>query len=177
MRKAIAASTVLLASVLSIAAQSNVEWIRYASPEGRYNVSVPQQPKVSTQETTASTGQKVPQYRAASLDGNGVFMIGYFDYTAAMKFSFDRARDGMLLAMDGTLLGEDTISLGGSPGRQLKLIAKAADQQDLIVRARLYDVAKRVYVLQCIFPKSEDSPVVAEKCTKFLDSFKVDARP
>src|ERR1700682_2491135 len=104
MRKAIAASTVLLASVLSIAAQSNVEWIKYASPEGRYNVSVPQQPKVSTQETTASTGEKVPQYRAASLDGNGVFMIGYFDYTAAMKFSFDRARDGMLLAMDGTLV-------------------------------------------------------------------------
>lgn len=174
MRKAIAASMVLLASVLTIAAQSSGEWIKYTSPEGRYNVSVPQGPKLSSQETTASTGEKVPQYLASSEEGNGVFMIGYFDYTAEMTFSFDKARDAMLAAMHGTLLGEDTVSLGSSPGRQLRLVAKASEQE-LMVRTRIYDVSKRVYVLQCIFPKAEDGVVVVEKCGKFIDSFKVEA--
>lgn len=176
MRKAIAAFIVLLGTAFAIAAQSG-EWIKYTSAEGRYDASVPQEPKFSMQEMTASTGEKVPQYLASSLDGNGVFMIGYFDYTAGMTFSLDKARDGMVDAMHGTLLGEDSISLRSTPGRQLKILAKSSEQQEFIVRARVYDVGRRVYVLQCIFPKSEDSPAVAEKSGRFFDSFKVEARP
>lgn len=175
MRKATATLILLLGCAVATMAQSDGEWIKYNSPEGHYNVSVPHEPKISTQETTASTGEKVPQYMAASPDGNGVFMIGYFDYTAAMTFSFDKARDGMLASMNATLLGEDTISLGSWPGRSLKLLAKASDGQEFISRARIFDVGRRAYVLQCIFPKAEDSPAVLEKCAKFVDSFKVNA--
>lgn len=174
MKKASAAFMVLLVSVLGIAAQNNGEWIKYTSAEGRYSVSVPQEPKVSTQDTTSADGEKLPQYLASSPDGRGVFMIGYFDYKPPDTFSLDKARDGMVKAMQGTLLGEDTVSLGSSPGRQLRLLAKAADAEEFIVRARIYDVATRVYVLQCIFPKAEDGLVVVEKCGKFIDSFKVE---
>jgi len=175
MRKAITAFMMLVAFALTITAQSSGEWIRYTSAEGRYNVAVPQEPKVSTQETTSSTGEKIPQQLAASPDGNGVFMIGYFDYTTTMTFSFDKARDGMLSSMRATLLGEETISLGSSPGRGLRLLAKASDDTEFLVRARYYDVGRRVYVLQCIFPKLEDSPAITEKCLRFLDSFKSEA--
>ena len=174
MRRATVAFIVLLVSVLGIAAQNNGDWIKYTSAEGRYSVSVPQEPKVSTQETTSSDGEKVAQYLASSPDGNGVFMIGYFDYKPPVTFSFDKARDGMLKAMEATLLGEDAVSLGSSPGRQLRLVAKTAEGQELMVRARIYDLAARVYVLQCIFPKAEDGLVVVEKCGKFMDSFKAD---
>ncbi len=177
MRKAITAFIMLVAFALTVTAQSSGDWIRYTSAEGRYNVSVPQEPKVSTQETTASTGEKIPQQLAASPDGNGVFMIGYFDYTTPMTFSLDKARDGMLSSMRATLLGEETTSLGSSTGLGLKLLAKAPDDTEFLVRARLYDVGRRVYVLQCIFPKLEDSPVITEKCLRFLDSFKTGALP
>jgi hypothetical protein len=177
MRRVAVAVLVFITTGIGFGHQGPGEWIKYSSPEGRYSILLPTEPKLSTQETTASTGEKVPQYLASSPDGNGVVVIGYFDYTTEMTFSFDKARSGMVTAMNATLLDEDSISLGGSPGRAFKLLAKPADQQEFLVRARLYDVGRRVYVLQCIFPKAEDSPTVVEKCGKFVDSFKVEARP
>src|SRR5882762_2589918 len=112
MKKAIAILVLLLGWAFVIVAQGNVEWTKYNSTEGRFNVSLPGEPKLSQQETTATSGEKVPQYMAASPEGNGVFMVGYFNYTPGMSFSFDKARDGMLAAMQGTLLGDETISLG-----------------------------------------------------------------
>ncbi len=177
MKRVAVAVLVFINAGVGFGFQGSSEWVKYNSPEGRYSVLVPTQPKLTTQETTASTGEKVPQYLASSPDGNGVFMVGHFDYTTEITFSLDKARDGMVTAMNATLLGEDSISLGGSPGRQLKLLAKAADQQEFIVRARFYDVGRRVYVLQCIFPKAEDSLGVVDKAEKFFQSFKVEARP
>ncbi len=165
-----------LASVAVMAGQTNNEWIRYESSEGRYSVSLPREPKASSQESTASTGEKLPQYLATTIEGNGAFLVGYFDYTPQMTFSLDKARDGMLNSMNATSLAEEMISLSGAPGRAVKLLAKASDGQEFIDRARLYDVAKRVYILQCIFPKTEESPTVIEKCDKFFDSFKVSTR-
>jgi hypothetical protein len=176
MQRAAVTLLVVIVGALTIAAQDHSEWIKSVSPEGRYSVLVPTQPKISTQDTTDADGHKVPQYLASSPDGNGVFMIGYFDYKPPVTFSFDKARDSMLKAMEATLLGEDTVSLGSSPGRQLRLLAKAPEGQEFMVRARLYDVAGRVFVLQCIFPKAEDGLVVVEKCGKFIDSFKVEPR-
>jgi hypothetical protein len=177
MRRAIATLLVLIVSALTIAGQDQGERIKYVSPEGRYSVLVPTQPKLSTQDTTSADGAKVPQYLASSPDGNGVFMIGFFDYKPPVTFSFDKARDAMLKAMEATLLGEETVSLGSSPGRQLRLLAKTTDAQEFMVRARMYDVTGRVYVLQCIFPKAEDGPASTDKCAKFFDSFKVQSGP
>ena len=170
MRKGIPAFMMLVTSAIAIAAQGSGEWVKYTSPEGRYSVSVPHEPKISNQETTATTGEKVPQYLASSQDGNGVLMVGYFDI-GEMTFSFDKARDGMLAAMSATLMGEETISLGSSPGRSLKLLAKAPDGQEFIDRAKYFELGKRVYVLQCIFPKAEEGPATVDKCAKFFDSF------
>ena len=177
MRKVCALVVLMLGCAFATVGQSRGEWIKYKSVEGRYDVSMPGEPKLSQQETTTASGEKVPQHLAASPDGNGVFMVGYFDYTPAMSFSFDKARDGMLSALQGTLIGDETVSLGSWPGRALKLVAKTSDGEEFLVRARFYDVQRRVYVLQCIFPKTEDNVVVQEKCTKFADSFRVIEAP
>ena len=173
MRRVTIAVVLLLGSAPATMAQGG-EWTKYTSTEGRFGVSMPQEPKISNQETTAATGEKLPQYLAVSQDGKGVVMVAYFDI-GEMTFSFDKARDGMLAAMSATLMGEETISLGSSPGRALKLLAKVSDGQEFIDRARYFQVGKRVYVLQCIFPKGEESSAIVEKCAKFIDSFKVDA--
>jgi hypothetical protein len=177
MRRTFTILLVLLVSAVIAAAQVSGEWIKYTSAEGRYSVSLPQQPKLSTQDSTAASGEKLPQFVAVSGDGNGGFIAAYFDYRSDMTFSLDKARDGMVTNLHATVLGEDQISLGGSPGKQLKVLAKADNGEEFLDRARLYDVSRRIYVLQCIFPKAEDSPAIMDKCAKFFDSFKVQSGP
>jgi hypothetical protein len=117
----------------------------------------------------------VPQYAALSAVGNGVFYVSYSDYLPNMTFSFDDARDGMLKASKGTLISENSISLGGAPGRELKVLLKDPNGGEYIDRARFYDVNRRTYLLQYLFPKSEDgSDLTTAKADKFFDSFKVE---
>lgn len=146
---------------------------RYTSPEGRYTVLVPKQPTVSSQQISAPDGTPIPQYMAMVADGDGMLMIAYFDYASDVVFSLDKGRDGMIQSINGTLLDEHSISLGGAPGRQIKVAARTEQGMEFIDRARFYDVKPRVYVLQCIIPKSMDSPAIAERCDQFFDSFRV----
>jgi hypothetical protein len=155
--------------------QTVLEWMKHTSSEGRYSVLLPQTPKIKTQETTAATGEKVTQYTAEAADSNSLYWIGYFDYTPDMTFSLDKGRDGMLAAVKGTLLSEEVISLGGNPGREFKVFIKTEAGVEILVRARMYDIGRRVYALQHLVLKSSDSPAIAEKTAKFFDSFKVAA--
>lgn len=174
MKSAFKICFLLFCFAISAVAQKEVEWIKYTSAEGRYSVSLPSEPKIGQQESTTADGIKFPQYKATSVDGSGVFMIGYFDYAAPTTFSFDKARDAMVSGVKGALISEDSISLGGSPGRQLKVSAPA-DGVTYLIRARFYDVGGRVYMLQYIFPKDEDGPAIDTKAGKFFDSFSVKA--
>jgi hypothetical protein len=171
MKKLCGVLTVALAAAFAVAGQA--DWIKYQSPEGRYSVSLPTEPKLTTQDTTAKTGEKLPQHLASTIDGNGVLMVGYFDLNPDMTFSLEEARDGMLTSLNGVLLLDEMISLGGAPGRELKVNAKSSDGVEFIDRARFYNVNKRIFVLQCIFPKDEEGPSIVTKCEKFADSFKV----
>lgn len=176
----------LLSASLALSIQKPDEWIKYTSPEGRYTVLLPAQPSLITQEATAATGDKFSQYLASVVQpGDIAFMIGYFDNVPGTIFSADAARDGMVKRINGTLISETAISLGGFPGRELKVLAKPAryeqpaegtkpaDGVEYTVRARFYEVDKRVYVLQLISPRSLDSEALAAKATKYFDSFQV----
>jgi len=167
---------VLIASALAYGQQAAAEWIKYTSAEGRYSALLPRQPKLTAQEVDGPAGSKFTQYMAMASDADSLFMIGYFDYTSSMNFSLDKARDGMLNAVSGTLLKEDNISLGGFPGRDLKVSAKLQGGQETLARARFYDVKGRVYVIQHLYLKTSDSQAIADKSAKFFDSFKVTAQ-
>lgn len=146
---------------------------RYTSPEGRYTVLLPKAPNLSTQQISAPDGSPIPQHMAMVPDGTGLLMIGYFDYASDVVFSLDKGRDGMITAIKGTLLDEHSMSLGGSPGKQIKVAATTEQGFEFIDRARFYDVKPRVYIMQCIFPKAMDSAAIAERCDQFFDSFRV----
>lgn len=178
MRKAALAPALLLLCVApALGLQAPAGWIKYSSAEGRYNVLLPAQPTITSQDATAATGEKFKQYMAATHDDQNVYMIGYFDYTPSMTFSFDEARNGMLKAINGTLVAESAISLGGRPGRDLKVAAKSPDGMDFIVRARYYDMGGRVYVLQIITRKTNEAAAYSDTASRFLDSFEVVAAP
>ena len=162
--------------VLSFGAQHSDEWVKYTSKEGRYSVLVPGQPTVDTQEATSADGDKFTQYKATVFSGGVVYLIGYFDYAAGTIFTFDKARDGMIDAVKGTLLSDQSISLGGSPGRELRLSAKDASGVEYLMLARFYDIDRRVYVLQFITPKSPEDEF-ERKAKRYFDSFQVVKTP
>lgn len=175
MRKCVIGILLMLVSApLALSIQNSNEWIKYKSAEGRYVVSVPGQPKVSTQEATAATGDKFQQYMATVIEpGDVVYVVGYFDQVPGTIFSADLARDGMVKGVNGALISEAPIRLDGYPGRELKVSAKASGGNEYVLRARYYEAEKRIYVLQFIFPKSLESDALNAKGTKYLDSFQV----
>ena len=157
--------------------QTSTEWIKYDSPEGRYSVLVPSQPKLTTQEAANADGGKVPQYLAAVGDSTGSYLIGYFDLTPGGTYSLDKGRDGIVNAINGTLISEGDISLGGKPGRELKIAAVGSDKVDYVVFARVYSMDKRIYILQFIIAKSDDDKTAAANSGRYFDSFKVTKAP
>jgi len=146
-------------------------WINYKSPEGRYSVRFPSEPKLSSQETTNSAGLKLNQYMANSGNSQLFCQVGYFDFPAG--FDFDKARDGIVERLKGTLLGETTISLQGYLGRELRISAKESDGSEYLVRARIYAVQSRAYFVQFITARSNTNASLAEVGTRYLDSFSV----
>lgn len=150
--------------------------LRYTSAEGRYTVSLARQPTLSTQQISVA-GNPVTQYMAMAVDETTTVMIAYFDYSSDVVFNLDKARDGMVKSINGVLLDEYSMSLGGAPGRQVRISAKTEQGLEFIDRARFYDVRPRVYVLQCIAKKSLESAAIAEKCEQFFDSFRVRSTP
>jgi hypothetical protein len=173
MKRASAVLLVLMTAALPFSLQGQTEWIKYNSPEGRYSVLLPGEPKITTQEAAASTGEKFAQYMAASEDSIAVYMVGYFDVAPNMTFSFEKARDGFLAAVKGTLLSEKVISLGGYAGREANVSANGGSGIEYLILVRFYQVEKRIYVIQFIVAKSADAAISAGKSAKYFDSFQV----
>jgi hypothetical protein len=156
---------------LTFAIQRSDDWIKYNSKEGRYNVLLPGQPILDSQEATSANGEKFTQYQATVSSGKTIYMIGYFDYPPSTVFAFDTARDRMMDGVKATLLSERSISLGGAPGREIKLLTKILDE-DYVVIARFYDANQRVYVIQFIAPKSDETGL-DERVARYFDSFQL----
>ncbi|MEO8434828.1 MAG: hypothetical protein ABI596_08025 [Pyrinomonadaceae bacterium] len=171
--------TLALAVLLLITAgpaftfENSSEWIKYQSAEGRYSILFPVQPTLSTEQSTTLAGHKLTQYRASAADGKATFFIAYYDYFSGTMFSFDKARDGIVGKIKGTLLSERGIKLEGHQGRELQISAVGPDGTELLDRARLYSVHRRIYVLQVITVKSEDDSASAEKANRYFASFQI----
>src|SRR6476660_4641932 len=101
MRKA-ALTILLLLFIASLSyAVQETAWINYNSVEGRYNVSLPEQPKLATQEAASADGQKLLQYLAKVQQRDVIYQVGYFDLLPGTVFSLDSARAGMVNAVKG----------------------------------------------------------------------------
>jgi hypothetical protein len=173
MKKFLVAFLMLTMTTLASGLQTATEWVKYTSVVGHYSVLEPQQPQLKSQETTLSAGVKFTQYVTQAMDSDGVYEVSYFDYTPDINYSLDTARDSMVNAVKGTVLSEEAINLGGYAGRAFVISAKLESGTGTLMHARIYDIGRRVYLLQHLFLKSSDSSAMGEKTTKFFDSFKV----
>ncbi|HKF23115.1 MAG TPA: hypothetical protein VKE93_16190 [Candidatus Angelobacter sp.] len=163
---------VLITAVCVSVLHAAGDWSKYTSPEGRYSILFPGEPRVMTQESPSSDGENVVQHIAGTSSPDAACVVAYFDIKPGMTFSFDKGRDGMVAAVKGTLLEERDISLGNSPGRELKIAAQPAAGQNMLIVARYYQVGARVYVVQFIALKSSEN-TVAETSGRYFDSFQV----
>ena len=173
MKKTVAACLLLTIATLANGFQSNGEWVKYTSTEGRFSVLLPQQPELSSQESTAATGEKLRQYMTEATESDSAYVLAYFDLPPDMTYSLDEGRDGFVGSAKWTLLSNEAISLGGGyPGLKFKASLKN-EGGDELVSSRIYKVGSRVYMLFHFFLKASDSSTMAEKTAKFFDSFKV----
>ena len=130
---------------------------QYSSAKGRFNILVPADPKLSKQEIFTGDGKKVTQYRVSASDANFAVFAAYYDYSSGMSYRLEQGRDS-IVRTTGTLLNERRINLEeGHPGLELNISAKRPEGIEFLVRVRIYDVDRRVYVLQFIIPRSEDN--------------------
>lgn len=167
MKRVAAAVLIVVIAPALVAAQTSA-WINYRSPEGRYRATFPSQPKLTTQQGTAKTGEKFPQHMAAALEGENAFMVGYFDILPQLTFTLADSVAGMLSAVKGTLISESPITLRGHPGLDLS-VAASSQGIEFLIRARAYKVDQRVYIIQSILPKAD--PTHAEKTFRFFEGF------
>jgi len=171
-----AASALLFLAIspaTGIVGQTHDDWIKYNSTEGHYSVLLPAQPTVGSQEASSSDGRKFTQYKAGFQTADMSYLIGYFDYQAPTIFTFDKARDGMVTAVNGTLVNERSITLSGFPGRELRINAKDEAGIEYDMRARFYDVNQRIYVLQFFALKSTPLEIADPKAARYFDSFQL----
>src|SRR2546427_10695855 len=119
--KGIAIAILILTSTgVGFSFQGSGDWIKYTSPQGRYSVLVPGEPKLSRRETISASGKKITQHRATASAANFAVFVGYYNYASAMTYSLNQARDGIVASI-GTLLSESKINLGSHPGVEMNL--------------------------------------------------------
>lgn len=172
MRKAALPVLLLLFTTSLALAVQDAGWVDYNSAEGRYTVSLPAQPKLSTQEAATADGQKFLQYMATAQEPNAIYLMGYFDHVPGTVFSITGARDGMVAAVKGTLISERTISLSGNPGLEMKVGTKSGEIEYTLL-VKFYDTENRVYVQQLVYPKANESEALTRNAAKYFDSFQI----
>lgn len=153
--------------------QKQTAWREIVSSEGKFSVWMPGQPTEGMQKQATLIGD-VDLHNLILEQYGRAYMASYTDFPDKMitpekeDDMLDGGRDGAVAKTQGTLVSETRISLGGNPGRELKIEAQS---RKLIVHARVYLVnKKRLYQLLMFAPKDSSTN---EEASRFLDSFKL----
>jgi hypothetical protein len=164
----------LLGIVLALAGCESSPWKDFHSKEGGFSVSMPGTPVEKRQAFHTQAGPVDAHFFTVEADrGSLVYMVVYGDYPEALmaagdkEMLLDAARSGAVGNIQGTLLSERTVSLGGHPGRELQVLS--ADGR-LALRMRIYLVNSRQYQVVAVTPKETRS---TEDRDRFLDSFRI----
>ncbi len=149
-------------------------WIDFSSPEGKFSVLMPGNPKNHAQALNTPFGPATT-YTFVYSNEDVAFAVSYTDYPIktqapdAQKI-FDGARNGQLAAMRGsTLISESEVSVNSYPGREVQMATPQGDGKHAI-RTRMYMVNNRLYLVMVALPKDE---LFSRDAVKFMDSFKL----
>ncbi len=145
-------------------------WKTYTSPEGRFSVLMPNEPKASVDPIAEGPGAPGKTFLFTSAGPEGVFLAGWADYAPGFKFD-DQAeltanRDNFVKGVQGKLLATRAITLNGAPGMEFDVEKTGM----WIGRVRLYIIGNRPYQLMAIIP---GATLDTAKAARFFDSFRL----
>ncbi len=178
MRKRTFATFLMLVScALAYGIQGETEWIKFTSPEGQFSVLLPHKPKFEA--ITDPSFKELTNYRYTELEKGYGFICEYYDLPstgADLQGFLDDTRDGIIRGAGATKVGEEKITLGVYPGRELELAFRVNDGVEMTALTRIYVVGKRLYSLTYVRSKDLDARFASETAAKFFSSFTVTPR-
>ncbi len=159
----------LLCTALAAAFQGN-GWKEYAYPQDGFSVSAPVTPKMEREKAQSAAGGNVElHYYGITLAGDSGFMVVVSPVLPNDQRSpqqiLAEAKTGAVESVNGKLISETAVSLGGNPGIQIEF--EAGDHHS---RNRYYVVGKKLYQLAALAPQGKPIPADTDK---FFGSFQL----
>jgi len=164
---------ILISATIAYGSQAETEWVKFTSPEGRFSLLVPNQPKLEV--VTDPTNEKLTHNRFSEFEDGYAFVMEYFEnisITDPEKY-LNEARDGIVGAVNGTLQRETKISLEGHPGRELELSLNISNGATVLGRTRIYAVGSSFYTMSYLWRKDMDSTLASKIGEKYFSSIKL----
>jgi len=155
-------------------AQTETQWIKFTSPEGRFSVLLQHEPKFETVNATETN--EITNYRYSDIESGYGFICEYFDVKSTgdnLESFLDVTRDGIIRGAGATKVGEEKISLNNYPGRELQLAFTINNGNEITAQNRIYVVDKRLYSLTFLHLKTMDALLASDIGKKFFASFEV----
>ena len=173
--KLIAMFCVLMSATLAYGLQTEAEWVKFTSPDGRFSLLLPHQPKLEVVHDPAN--DKLVHNRFNGFEEGYGFVIECFDNLNITdpELYLDRTRDGILETLKGKLLRESKVSLDAYPGRELEL-ELTANGVKVSVTIRTYVVGSNLYSLSYIRRQDIDAAQAAKIGTRFFSSMKLEGK-
>lgn len=151
------------------------EWEEITSEEGWFSISMPSEPA----EQQQNLPDELVLHSFMAEGEQAAYAVMYSDFPEMITVAdqelieqlLDDGRDGALTNMSGTLVGEESVSLGDHPGRHIVYdISEQATPGGGEGILRVYLVDGRLFQLMALGVKGE---LPAEDVERFLKSFQV----
>jgi hypothetical protein len=148
--------------------QSAQRWVKFSSPEGRFEILMPGEPV-----TGAVIDLPLPKFTAKLHPFSALrppsfgLMCGYADFPFKPEDTtktFDESRDGSIRGIHGKLIAEQNLMLNGYSGRRFRSTAQGSS----FIDEEMYLVGQRFYLIT-VFSKTESPD---KDIDKVFDSFR-----
>jgi hypothetical protein len=156
------------------AAKSKIDptWVDLFSAEGGFSISMP---ATATKTEFPFGKSEADSFKAFTSTENGiVYMAGYADGYKIIgseekitQLILDQMVGIVAKAFKGKLINQHDISSQNLPGKEVEL---ENEEENKLIKLRLFAGTKRVFVLLSLASKSEAQ---SDKIPQFLDSFKI----
>ncbi len=147
----------------------------FRSDAGKFSIVTTKGLKSSTTSLDTGVGTISMHMFTADQAKNSV-AIGYADYPQDFisqndaNTILDNACSGAVSNISGTLISKDEISLDGNPGKEIVVNAAAGNGQVVTVKARLYLVKNRLYMVMILAAKGN---LTRTDSDNFFATFKI----
>jgi len=156
----------LLSSVNAPAA-----WQEFSSAEGNFAVLMPGTPTHEKTSTNTAVGPIDMHMFTLNIKRDAAYMVMYNDYPeivtkASPEALLDGGRNGALANTKGKLIGEQSISLDGFPGREIVIDVPGKG----LMKVRAFLVRQRLFQVLAVGTKEK---IDHEDTAKYLTSFRL----